>query len=153
MTVSRAILLALLTCFTSGIVLATDARESAGGEKPVAADKHRADQSLPTPTNLKVLPKDASTKTLRKVMRGFERDLGVQCNHCHVENRETEELDYASEENPRKQTARLMMTMLNDINDKYLAQIGGDRRYAVPITCGNCHQGQTSPPEYEAEWW
>lgn len=42
-----------------------------------------------------------------------------------------------------------MIGMLSDINNKYLPQVG-DRRYAEPISCGNCHQGQTSPPAFEA---
>jgi Photosynthetic reaction centre cytochrome C subunit len=65
----------------------------------------------------------------------------VKCSHCHVEDPQTQKLDYTSDENPRKQTARIMISMLTDINDNYLAQLGGDRRYAVPVTCGSCHQG------------
>jgi nitrate reductase cytochrome c-type subunit len=42
-----------------------------------------------------------------------------------------------------------MIGMLSDINTKYLAQVS-DRRYSTPLTCGNCHQGQTTPPVYEA---
>jgi len=45
-----------------------------------------------------------------------------------------------------------MISMLTDINDKYLAQLGGDRRYAVPVTCGSCHQGQSNPPAFEGKW-
>jgi hypothetical protein len=101
------------------------------------------------PVNLKVLPQDISTAELGRLMKGFERDLGVTCNHCHVEDPATRKFDYASDENPAKSQARLMITMLKDINDKYLAQLGGDRRYAVPVTCGSCHQGQSSPPAFE----
>ena len=42
--------------------------------------------------------------------------------------------------------------MLTDINDKYLAQLGSDSRYANPVTCGSCHLGQTSPPAFEGKW-
>ena len=102
------------------------------------------------PVNLQVLPKDMPSPKLGKLMKRFEQDLGVSCNHCHVENPQTQKLDYASDENPAKQAARVMIAMLNDINEKYLAQLGGDRRYAVPVTCGSCHQGQSSPPTFEA---
>lgn len=102
------------------------------------------------PVNLKVLPADVPNAELGRLMKGFEKDLGVTCNHCHVEDPATRKFDYASDENPAKAQARLMITMLKDINDKYLTQLGGDRRYAVPVTCGSCHQGQSSPPAFES---
>jgi Photosynthetic reaction centre cytochrome C subunit len=102
------------------------------------------------PVNLKVLPKDISEVELGKQMKRFEADLGVTCSHCHVEDPGTRRFDYASDENPDKSTARLMLTMVQDINNKYLARLGGDRRYAVPVTCGSCHQGQSSPPPFES---
>lgn len=103
------------------------------------------------PVNLKVLPKDISEADLGRQMKQFEADLGVTCNHCHVEKDPvTHKFDYASDENPDKATARLMITMVQDINNRYLAQLGGDRRYAVPVTCGSCHQGQSSPPPFES---
>jgi hypothetical protein len=101
------------------------------------------------PVNLRVLPKDISARELAKQMKGFEADLGVTCSHCHVQDSATRKFDYASDENPDKTTARLMIAMLKDINDKYLAELARDRRYAVPVTCGSCHQGQSSPPAFE----
>jgi hypothetical protein len=111
-----------------------------------------AEPSFPhgKPVNLKVLPKDISGAELGRRMKRFEADLGVTCNHCHVEDPVTHKFDYSSDENPDKATARLMITMVQDINNKYLAQLGGDRRYAVPVTCGSCHQGQSSPPPFES---
>lgn len=105
---------------------------------------------LPRPTNLKVLPKNISEAQLGRTMKEFRDDLGVTCSYCHVENPDTRKLDYASDENPRKATARLMITMTNDINQKYLAQLGGGGRYAATVTCGSCHQGESNPPVYEA---
>jgi hypothetical protein len=102
------------------------------------------------PVNLQVLPADISAAQIGKLMKRFEADLGVTCNHCHVEDPTTRKFDYASDENPDKTTARLMISMLQDINDKYLARLGGDRRYAVPVTCGSCHLGQSSPPSFES---
>ncbi|HTC43749.1 MAG TPA: c-type cytochrome [Steroidobacteraceae bacterium] len=104
------------------------------------------------PVNLRVLPQDISARELGRQMKGFEADLGVTCSHCHVQDTVTRKFDYASDENPDKTTARLMITMLKDINDKYLAELGGDRRYAVPVTCGSCHQGQSSPPPFEPRY-
>jgi hypothetical protein len=101
------------------------------------------------PRNLRVLPKDITGAEIGRLMKQFREDLGVACSYCHVENPQTQKLDYASDENPTKQTARLMIAMQNDINSKYLAQLG-DRRYAVPVSCGSCHQGQSNPPPFEA---
>src|SRR5689334_19171910 len=137
MTVFREFVLALLGSLSIGIAMAMDSSE------PV--------QSIPRskPVNLQVLSKEMSAASVGKLMKRFEQDLGVKCSHCHVEDPQTAKIDYVSDENPRKQTARVMISMLGDINDKYLAQLGGDRRYAVPVTCGSCHQGRTSPPEFE----
>jgi len=100
-------------------------------------------------TNLLVLPAQSSRASVRSLMKQYERELGVSCSYCHVEDRDSGVIDYASDENPRKHTARIMIAMLNDINDKHLAQLGGDRRYAQPVTCASCHQGRASPPVFE----
>ena len=101
------------------------------------------------PANIKVLPKDISAAELGKTMKRFETELGVKCGHCHVEDTSTRKFNYASDDNPAKNQARLMITMLKDINEKYLPQLGGDSRYAMPVTCGSCHQGQSSPPAFD----
>jgi hypothetical protein len=98
--------------------------------------------------NLKVLPKETSITDVYKLMAGMQKDLGVQCGFCHEEDPDSKRIDYASDENPRKETARFMMRMTNDINEKYLGKFG-DRQYAQPITCGNCHLGQMHPPPYD----
>lgn len=101
------------------------------------------------PSNLQVLPAKSSRASVRGLMKQYERDLGVSCSYCHVEDRDSGFIDYASDDNPRKNTARIMISMLDDINEKHLAALGGDRRYAQAVTCGSCHQGRTSPPVFE----
>jgi len=105
--------------------------------------------AVAAPTNLRVLPAHSSRASVRSLMEQYERELGVSCSYCHVEDRDSGVIDYASDENPRKHTARIMISMLNDINEKHLAQLGGDRRYAQPVTCASCHQGRASPPVFE----
>jgi|KBSSwiStaDraftv2_1062776.scaffolds.fasta_scaffold589180_2 mono/diheme cytochrome c family protein len=105
--------------------------------------------AVAAPTNLRVLPAHSSRASVRSLMKQYERELGVSCSYCHVEDRDSGVIDYASDENPRKHTARIMISMLNDINEKHLAQLGGDRRYAQPVTCASCHQGRASPPVFE----
>jgi hypothetical protein len=99
-------------------------------------------------SNLQVLPKDTPYAELVGLMTHYSQDLGVQCVFCHTQNPQTQQIDFASDESPAKLTARIMIGMVRDINEKYLAQVS-DRRYAVPIKCGNCHQGQTFPPAFE----
>ncbi len=101
------------------------------------------------PVNLRVLPQDIPAQRLGKLMKRYEKELGVSCSYCHVENRDTGKLDYASDENPKKQAARTMIAMLDDINDKYLAELGNDQRYAAEVSCGNCHRGHSNPQPWE----
>jgi hypothetical protein len=141
--------------YTVALILSCSVFEVAMGAAPQgpgaraaadAASTQRA--SYPKPTNLKVLPKDISGEDIDKLMHRYKQDLGVPCGYCHEENAQTKQIDFASDENPVKETARFMIKMNNDINTKYLAQLG-DRRYADPFTCGNCHQGQVDPPTFE----
>jgi Photosynthetic reaction centre cytochrome C subunit len=100
-------------------------------------------------SNLQVLPKDTPYAELVMLMTRYSQEIGVQCVFCHTQNPQTQQVDFASDESPAKLAARVMIGMVRDINGKYLAQVS-DRRYAVPISCGNCHQGQTFPPAFEA---
>ena len=135
-----------LSCSIFGVVV-NSASQSLGnnGANPSAAP---AKVIHSKPTNLKVLPKDTSADEIAKLMHRYREDLGVPCAYCHEENPQTKQLDFASDENPMKETARLMIKMNDEINTKYLAQLG-DRRYAEPFTCGSCHQGQVEPPAFE----
>jgi hypothetical protein len=98
------------------------------------------------PRNLKVLPSEISQSDLLQLMTRYSQELGVQCQFCHAEG--SQGIDFVADQSPAKQTARVMIGMLRDINTKYLAQVS-DQRYSIPVTCGNCHQGQTMPPAYE----
>lgn len=109
-----------------------------------------ADPASEPPSNLQVLPKDLAPRNLNRLMKGYEQDLGVKCSYCHVENRDTGKLDYASDENPKKHIARIMIAMLDDINDGHLAQLGIDVRYNSAVTCGSCHRGRANPQPFEA---
>lgn len=75
------------------------------------------------PVNLQVLPRDLSGAKLGKLMKQFTKDLGVECSHCHAQNPETHKLDYVSDDVPAKQAARVMITMINDINEKYTPKL------------------------------
>lgn len=136
MSVSReAALGLLLSLFVSGAVLSAGAQDAEGANS--------------RPQNLQVLPKDLAPRSLVRLMKRYEQDLGVTCSYCHVENRDTGKLDYVSDENPKKHIARIMIAMLDDINDRHLAQLGADARYAAGVTCGSCHRGRANPQAFE----
>jgi hypothetical protein len=85
-------------------------------------------------------------------MGGFEGDLGVECSYCHSKTLDpvTHRPDRALDDNPLKDKARYMITMTQDLNAKYLAQVP-DRKHAdEPITCGTCHRGQSHPSVFVA---
>jgi cytochrome c553 len=97
--------------------------------------------------NLKVLPKNISSKDLQKIMvDDFEDGLGVACNFCHSANKTTGQLDYASDAKPEKEIARQMMRTTIGINKRYFKvkhpMIGTE---ALVITCNTCHNGVTFP--------
>jgi len=133
------ILFALLiaACLTRS-VSANDARSGNAAADPV-----------PQLKNLKVLLKDSTYTDVVLAMNNYSRELGVQCSFCHAQDAKTQAIDFASDQSPAKLVARVMIGMVRDINEKYLAQVN-DRRYASPITCGNCHQGRTFPPAYDS---
>ncbi len=97
-------------------------------------------------TNLKVLP--AGTN-LFQTMQGFTQALGVRCEFCHAQNPDTHRNDFASDANPMKDTARAMIRMNMDINEKYLANLP-NMTDKPTISCGTCHRGQSVPAAFVA---
>jgi photosynthetic reaction center cytochrome c subunit len=78
--------------------------------------------------NLKILKDDE----VRPMMGAFTRSLGVQCGYCHVQG------NFASDENPKKETARMMITMAHDLNAKF-----PDGK--THVSCYTCHRGKSIP--------
>ncbi len=142
--------------FCAGIVFLLSASAQttpapAAAPTPAAASAApRAQNATPAFKNLKVLPDNISRDDLRKLMRQFTGDLGVQCEFCHAAaDPVTKREDRASDANPTKETARYMIQMTGDLNDRYIAEMP-DRRYADPITCGTCHRGEKHPSVFVA---
>jgi hypothetical protein len=83
------------------------------------------------PKNLKVLKVEG--RELGALMRSYTVALGgVRCDFCHVQG------DFASDENPKKEIARHMISMVQDISAKY-----ADTKEHV--TCYTCHAGSATP--------
>jgi Photosynthetic reaction centre cytochrome C subunit len=97
----------------------------------------------PAPTNLKVLPKTMTGDQVLAQMRLFTGYLGVECNFCHAEDPVTKRPNAALDTNPMKDTARFMITMTADLNEKLDTMPG--KMYADPVTCGTCHRGEKHP--------
>ena len=97
----------------------------------------------PAPTNLKVLPKDTTGDQVITIMHGFTAALGVECEYCHARNPETKRNDFASDANPVKDKARLMMKMTGTINMQFVSQL--NPKPENPVTCGTCHRGVPHP--------
>ena len=99
---------------------------------PVCLSAQEGKKGPPPPLkNLKILTGEPREQVIM-TMRAFTVALGVQCTYCHVQG------DFASDDNPKKETARMMLTMARDINSKFP---DGQRH----VTCYTCHRGATTP--------
>lgn len=99
--------------------------------------------------NLKVLPRDISSKMLQHIMiDDFEDGLGVGCGFCHAEQKGSHRLDYVSDAKPEKQIARSMMRMTLKLNARYFqVHRPGLGDPGLVITCQTCHNGKPMPGE------
>jgi hypothetical protein len=79
--------------------------------------------------NIKVLT-DMSDTEIRQEMTNWTEALGTNCGFCHVSG------DFASDMNPKKETARKMARMVKTINKDFL---NGKAQ------CVLCHRGATVP--------
>ena len=97
--------------------------------------------------NLKVLPATTTPREIVNIMRGFAGALGVRCQFCHVgeEGAPLQSFDFASDQKRTKQTARLMMQMVKEINEQTLARIPERPTSAVEVSCLTCHRGVSRP--------
>jgi len=82
------------------------------------------------PKNLKIL----KPEEVRSTMASFTQALGVRCDFCHVQG------DFSLDDNPKKTTARAMLTMVHEINGKFPPVEG-----KMYVTCYTCHRGKTTP--------
>lgn len=95
--------------------------------------------------NLKVFPQDVQRQQLMGAMQNWTRALGVTCNHCHVD-------DKASDEKPEKEVARAMMKMMMNLRQNAADFLPGDR--AQKLSCWTCHRGSAkielpAPPQQQ----
>jgi hypothetical protein len=129
---------------------AADAAQAPQGGPPPAGPGGRP-REFPAPTNLKVLPKSLTGQQVRDVMEGWSGSLGVHCDTCHTADpgkvgpNGRPRLNFPDDTKPEKNSARLMYTMTQKINDDYVSMVNdGDAK----VTCGTCHRGHLKPETY-----
>jgi hypothetical protein len=87
--------------------------------------------------NIQVL-KGVPAGRFLETMEGFSHALGTNCKKCH----DTE--NFASDDKEEKKSARGMVTMTRDINEKYIKTIPGMDSGSF-VSCNTCHHGQSNP--------
>ncbi len=75
---------------------------------------------------------------LGAVMDNFTASLGVHCDTCHVRNEETKQWDFPNDAKQEKKTAREMIRLVLDVNEKSF------HGHTV-VGCYTCHRGKESP--------
>ncbi|HEX8711863.1 MAG TPA: c-type cytochrome [Terracidiphilus sp.] len=118
---------------------------------PAGAPMHR-EMHFPPPKNLQVLPKDLTGDQVHHIMEGWAAALGTHCDTCHAPNPnapvqagQRPRLDFALDIKPEKKTARMMVTMVEQINSEYISKV---KNSGVKVSCGTCHRGHLSPPVF-----
>ena len=135
-----------------------------------------AGRGAAAPRNLQVLPKDTSQQDVVVLMQQFTRALGVQCTYCHVEvtpppltaeeaaaaaaaappaagrgrgrgRGAGPQIDFASDDKRQKQTARLMLKLVNDTNATLTSAVHKPSSEIVRVQCATCHRGVTNPAQ------
>lgn len=131
----------------SGTVMVV-AQSPAASAPPAAPPQRR---QLPKPVNLQVLPKDITGDKLIDIMHAWEGQLGVNCGYCHTRDAAASaqagrtRYNFADDSKDEKKNARLMYTMTQEINKKYISQIP---EMPEPVSCGTCHRGHAHPETF-----
>jgi len=97
--------------------------------------------------NIKAFPSTMTYNEVDHEMDIFKIALGVKCNYCHAQTKESApRLDMANDDNPKKEIARDMIRMTRDLNEKYMSKIAhtGEEPLQV-VTCNTCHRGAAKP--------
>ena len=100
------------------------------------------------PQNLQVLPKDSTIQQVLPVMQGFAQGLGVECGHCHVTQAAGAPAnDFAADAKPEKSKARVMLRMVQTINQTIGSQLGKPAAEVTQVQCVTCHRGVPIPKQ------
>ena len=150
-TSSISLSIATILFATAAFTVATAAQTPQAPQPPGAGGQQRPPRTFPTPTNLKVLPRNMTGQQVHELMEKWEGSLGVKCSTCHAADPNNvgpngrPRLNYADDSKEEKQTARLMYKMTEDINMNYVSKVPNSD---MPVTCGTCHRGHLGPEPF-----
>ena len=115
-------------------------------QNPAPGGQGRGGFPPDTLRNLKVLPLSTTPQQIVPIMRQIAISLGVRCQYCHVgeEGRPLSSFNFTSDDKRTKQTARIMMRMVQEVNRR-LDSIPGRPVPNVTVTCMTCHRGVARP--------
>src|SRR5438132_13740278 len=90
--------------------------------------------------NIKIFKGDPAARLVNIMNRGFGRSLGVSCGFCHVPGK------WDLDDKEEKNTARLMLAMVQTINRDYISKVPSDSGVPRPmVSCFTCHRGNPRP--------
>ena len=109
-----------------------------------AQDPGRPVMGMVDSPNVKIL-RGLTVREFENEMQLMNQALGVACGHCHVPR------NFASEDNPRKASARRMLEMTRAINQQFSPDYRPpeDASRLGKVTCFTCHQGSEKPKAAE----
>ncbi len=98
-------------------------------------------------TNLKILPEGIQRSELVGIMRGFAIGLGVRCSFCHTVSNalDSPDDDFSSDDKPTKLKARVMLQMVQAINQDHIPNLPDRTEPNLEVGCVTCHAGRTRP--------
>jgi hypothetical protein len=139
-----------------GVVLVTamiSAQQAPAGGAPQGRGGGAAAPQLPEPKNLKFFPKEMTAQQIIPIMANFNAALGVNCGYCHVFDgppATNPKNDFASDEKPTKNKARVMLGMARDVNMKLGSELGKPAAEVTQVQCITCHRGVAIPKQLVA---
>jgi len=92
--------------------------------------------SAQQPKNVQYL-KDLTPTQMQRTMNMIRGSLGTHCDYCHVVT-EKDGWNWASDDKPTKKTAREMIGMTMELNQKFF-------KGRPIVSCNSCHRGSTHP--------
>lgn len=88
--------------------------------------------------NIQIFKGRPAAQVLGIMQMGFTRAISANCTYCHTPE------DWSSDHKSKKQVAREMWTMTQNINNQSLKAIKNISEKAT-INCMTCHRGQKTP--------
>jgi len=126
------------------LLFATDATPEQPKENPHVTEllaSIKGKENLPAGEvfkNVKILKSVPAARMLRMMDMGYSRSLGVNCDHCHVEDR------WEADEKRPKLAARDMINMTAQINETLIKMEHIDNTEPA-VNCTTCHRGFVKP--------